>query len=112
MGNLMEIKKEDNKLIKTLFIIFLIFLIFYMSKESGYYEYRVYKKTKQIENKINEFEDDIELNENLSNKDYIDEEAIDYSSTLSNIGYKISNFTEELLNKSLKKTFKILEKLF
>lgn len=108
----MEENKNKNTIIKILFLSFIIFLIVTLSKNSGYYEYKMYLKTKLTDENIKEFETKIKEGEDVSNVSYIEKNYIDYSNKVSDLGYKTGNLIEKIMNKGIKKTLKILDKLF
>lgn len=105
-------KKNNNYLLKFLLISFIFFLIIYFSNETGYYEYKVYTKTKLTEESIQTFEQDIKDNKNVTNKNYIKTNEINYSNKFSTVGYKIGSYIEKIMNYIIKKSLEILEDLF
>lgn len=105
-------KKAHNFFIKFLLYSFILFLIIYFANETGYYEYKIYTKTKLTEESILEFEEDIKNNKDTSQKDYIVKEEIDYSNKLTRANSKIGAFIEKMINDAIKKTLEILSDLF
>ena len=105
-------KKENNYLLKFLLISFLFFLIIYFSNETGYYEYKIYTKTKLTEESIQIFEEDIKKNKDVSTKNYIKTNEINYSNKFSQTGSKIGESIEKLMHYLIKKSLEILGDLF
>ena len=105
-------KKNKNPFIKFILISFIIFLIIYFTKETGYYEYKLYTKTKLTQESINKFEEDIKNNKDITINDYVVNEYIDYSNKFTNAGCKIGSFTEKIMNFCIKKSLKLLNDLF
>ncbi len=104
--------KHDNKLIKFLLLIFVIFLILYISKETGLYEYKAYTKSKLTEEAIKKFEKDVSEGKNVSINDYVVEEYKDYSNFITRSGSKLNKIVESIMNDGIKKTLKVLSRLF
>ena len=105
-------KKDNNYLLKFLLISFLFFLIIYFSNETGYYEYKIYTKTKLTEESIQNFEEDIKNNKDVSTKNYIKTNEINYSNKLSQTGSKIVESIEKLMHYLIKKSLEILGDIF
>jgi hypothetical protein len=72
----------------------------------------MYNKTKLNNEAILKFEEDIKNNKDVSTKDYIVEDYIDYSNKFSKLGVKIGNFTENIMKLIIKKSLQILSDLF
>ncbi len=108
-----EIKsKEKNILLKITLFLFVIFLILYICKETGFYEYKAHNKANLTNEALKKFENDINEGKDVSLKDYIVDEQIDYSNKVSNIGYNIGNTVEKFMNDGIKKTLKVISALF
>lgn len=105
-------KKNSNYLLKFLLISFIFFLIIYFANETGYYEYKIYTKTKLTQESINQFEEDLKNNKDTSTKDYVIQEYTDYSNKLTKTGSKIGSFIEEMMHAAIKKSLEILSDLF
>lgn len=108
----MDNKKNNYFTIKALFISFILFLIIYFSKENGYYEYKMFLKSRLVDEKIEEFESDIKEGKDVSNEEYLKDTYVDYSNKISDLGYNVSYYMEEFMNKGIKKTLEIFGKLF
>ena len=101
-----------NKTLK--FIIILVVLIYicsYYVSNSGYYEYHLQEKTVLTNEKIKEFESDIQNNEAIDIKEYLVNEDKDYSNKVSNIIYNISVDSNKVARKIIKTIFKKLSYL-
>ncbi len=105
-------KKKKNIFQKIIMIFFIIFLLIYIVTENGYYEYKMYNKTKLTNEAILKFEEDIKNNKDVSINDYVVEDYIDYTNAFSNLGVKIGNFTEKAIKYIIKKSLKLLSDLF
>ncbi len=105
-------KNNTSVLLKILLVLFALFLIMYVSKEAGYYEYRTYAKKELTSEAIKKFESDVSLGKDVSIKDYVEDEYIDYSNIVTNTGSKIGSTIEEFMNEGIKKTIEILGRLF
>lgn len=77
----------------------------------GYYDVNR-NRTLLTEEKIKEFETDIQNGEYIDLSNYFEQEKKDYNNNFSNISLKISDGIDTFLNKGLKSTLKALEKLF
>jgi hypothetical protein len=95
----------------TLLILFIVFISIYLSSTSGYYEYENKKQTKLTEEKMQEFEKDLEEGKNVSLKDYLSDETVNYDNKITNFGSKLSDFVCNGIIKGLEKSFKVVEKL-
>jgi len=97
----------NNKLLKGLIIIvFFIFTCSYIVCENGYYEYTLAKKTSITNDKIKEFELLIKDNQDISDWEYFYEEDVDYTNRFSDMIYEISDNSNRIFRKYLKKIFK------
>ena len=92
--------------------LFIAFLILYISKQTGYYEYQVYSKTRLTKESMLKFESDVEKGLDVSINDYLENEYKDYSNVVSKAGYNLSSFVEKMMHDGIKKTLKVLKKLF
>ena len=101
-----------NPFVKFIILIFIGFIIMYVSKETGYYEYKAYNKTRLTEKSIKEFEKDVIDGKNVLLKDYIIENNNDYSNIVSKAGSKIGSLIEHTMNDGIKNTLKFLSALF
>jgi hypothetical protein len=110
----MEEKKKNkgSKIFWYTLLFFLIaFIALYISEATGYYEFAKHKQVELNQVKIEEFEQDVKAGKEINVKDYIEERDISYQNKASNIGSKLSEEIENLLQGGLKTTFDFLETL-
>ena len=92
-------------------ILFIVFICIFSSSTSGYYEYSNNKKNTFTEEKMKEFEKDVEEGKNVNIKDYIEDNSKDYSNKITRLGDNISNLVYNSANFVLKGGFKMIEKM-
>jgi len=108
----MEEKKKKHNYFKYIFItLFIIYISLYFMNSIGYYDVNR-NKTILTEEKIKEFELDVENGEYIDLNNYIEENNKNYNNHFSNISLKFSDGIDKFLNNGLKQTLKALEKLF
>ncbi len=101
-----------KKAIYLLFLIlFIIFICIFSASSSGYYEYSNNKRTVFTEDKIKQFEKDVEKGKNVNIKDYLETNSKDYTNKVTNMGDGLSNLINDSVNFVLKGGFKIIEKM-
>ena len=105
-------KKKPNYFFMILGILFLIFMSYNIAYESGYYESNVSRKSKITQEKLKEFEQDVKENKEVDIKDYVDNDYIDYSSSMSNLGNTISSSINNFIEGGLGNVFDFFGKLF
>ena len=91
---------------------FVGFLLLTISKETGLYEYQVHNKATLTKEAMLKFENDVESGKDVSLNDYLDSEYKDYSNVVSKTGSSINKFVELFMNKGIKKTLKVMKRLF
>lgn len=100
---------------KPFWIVMLVFFIIYMSifmaSRTGYYEYENKNRKELTEAKMKEFEEDVKLGKNIDIKNYFKDNSLNYENKLTFLGNKISSLINSGVNKSLKGSFKLLEKI-
>lgn len=101
--------KKINKLVISITII--IFISSYLISSSGYYEYTMQQRTIITNEKIKEFETDVKNNQDIDLKEYLKQEEVDYSNKFTTLVYNISENSNELTRKIIKKIFKKLSTL-
>ncbi|MBR2997877.1 MAG: hypothetical protein IKF37_02235 [Bacilli bacterium] len=94
-----------------LLILFIIFLIIFFSSRSNYYEYSNHKKVLITNEKIEEFEKDINEGKNVNINDYIKDESKDYSNNITRVGDFISNNIFDITSKVVKITYNFISKV-
>jgi len=108
----MEEKQKQTNYFKIIFIIiFIIFISLYFMNIIGYYDVGR-NRMLLTEEKIKQFELDVENGKYIDLNNYFSEEQRNYDNGFSNVSLKISSSIDEFLNKGLGKTIKALEKLF
>lgn len=102
-------EKIISKIMRKIFLILLIgFTALYISEKSGYYEFEQHNKKVLTEEKIRQFEHDIDSGKEIDINNYIVKEDKNYDSNISKLGEKISNFMEKTVVLGFKATFKFL----
>lgn len=89
-------------------IVFVSFLTLYFSKNSGYFEYEQYKKTSFTKEQIEKFEQDIKDGKSVDITDYMNNDDLDYSNKISNIGLSLSKGIEKTIKSGLNKAIELL----
>ena len=92
-------------------LLFIIFLIIFCSSKSNYYEYYNYKKMVVTNDKIEQFEKDINEGKNVNINDYIKDESKDYSNNITKVGDFISNNIFEISGKVVKISYNFISKV-
>ena len=105
-------KKRKSYFWLILSVLFLIFISYYIAYKSGYYEANVSRKTIITEEKKEEFEKDVKEGKEIDLKDYITSDYVDYSSSMSKIGNKLSSSIDSFMENGLSNIFEFLGKLF
>lgn len=101
-----------NKYLKLFGLLLLIlFLVVYAADYIGYYDLIAHKKTVLTEEKMEEFEKDVQDGKEMDAKKYLEDVETNYrndlSITCSNISIKASNYFKE----GVESIFKIIKKL-
>lgn len=100
------------KILKLIFTILLIsFIVAYAIGESGYYEYQLSNKKDLTIEQIKQFESDVKEGKDVDINDYLKDDKIDYTNSLSRTTYKISYKLNNFLNNGIKIIFKFANKL-
>lgn len=104
-----EKKKLINKFLWRCFLVLLIcFTALYLSEATGYYEYEQHKNMVLTNEKIKEFEQDVEDGKNIDIKNYVETKVPDYSNSVSDFGMGVSNFINTFVTDGLNSIFKFL----
>lgn len=97
---------------KVLFSFLLVaFIVTYAIGESGYYEYQLSNKKDLTEEQIKQFEDDVKEGKDVDITDYLKDDKIDYTNSLSRTTYKVSSKLNNFLNEGIKTIFGFANKL-
>ena len=96
--------------IARLIIIILIFLFFvlYFMQVSGYSEYTRNKENMLIEDRIKEYENDIEVGKDVTIKDYLNKDRVNYDNKVSNLGLNLSELIGDVFDKGMNAFFEML----
>lgn len=90
-------------------LLLVLFFALIIMNYTGFYEYRVSKKTALTNESIEKFEKDIEEGKEVNMKDYLEEEK-DNSNNISKITSKTSESIGNVFNKMISLVFKSIEK--
>ena len=105
-------KKKNNYFGLILGSLFIVFVAFIIAYNSGYYEANISRKSKITEEKLQEFEQDVKDGKEIDVKNYIENDYVDYSSSMSKLGNKLSSSIDSFMDSGFNDFFKLLEKLF
>ncbi len=96
--------------IARLIIIILIFLFFvlYFMQVSGYSEYTRNKENMLTEDRIKEYENDIEVGKDVTIKDYLNKDRVNYDNKVSNLGLNLSELIGDVFDKGMNAFFEML----
>lgn len=93
-------------------VLFIIFLINYYQVESGNYKNSTTQRTVLTEEKIREFEEDVKNGKFVDIKNYTETDTVDTTTTTSNVGYKIGEGIDKIVNEKADGIIKIIKKYF
>lgn len=82
----------------------------YFSFGNGYYEYYLASQRNLTKKEMEHFENDVREGKDIDVNDYISEDRVDYSTSLTKKTSEVSLKLNEYLNKVIGATFKVLEK--
>ena len=93
-----------------LIIIILVFLFFvlYFMQASGYNEYTRNRENMLTEEQIKEYEEDIEAGKDVTIKDYLNKDKVNYDNKLSDLGLDLSELIGDVFNKGMNAFFEML----
>ena len=93
-----------------LIIIILIFLFFvlYFMQASGYNEYTRNRDNMLTEEEIKEYEEDIEAGKDVTIKDYLNKDKVNYDNKVSDLGLDLSELIGDVFNKGMNAFFEML----
>ncbi|HIR58998.1 MAG TPA: hypothetical protein IAB38_03010 [Candidatus Onthousia excrementipullorum] len=93
-----------------LIIIILIFLFFvlYFMQASGYNEYTRNRENMLTEEQIKEYEEDIEAGKDVTIKDYLNKDKVNYDNKVSDLGLDLSELIGDVFNKGMNAFFEML----
>lgn len=105
-------KKKTNPFLKILGCLFVIFMALYIANMSGYYEGKVRDRVIITEEGIKEFEEKVQNGETIDITSFLDNEKIDYSSSMSNLGDNVTESIESVVVNGMNFVSDILKSLF
>ncbi len=105
-------KKKNNIFIKILSLLFLVYIALLIAFESGYYDTKIRNKSILTKEAMEKFENDVAKGEMVDLKDYLKEEKVDYSNSVTKIGNKASKCIENIMTEGLSGLFEALKGLF
>ena len=93
-----------------LIIIILVFLFFvlYFMQASGYNEYTRNRENMLTEEQIKEYEEDIEAGKDVTIKDYLNKDKVNYDNKVSDLGLNLSELIGDVFNKGMNVFFEML----
>ncbi len=96
--------------IARLIILILVFLFFvlYFMQASGYNEYARNKENMLTEEQIKEYEEDIAAGKDVTIKDYLNKDKVNYENNISKLGLDLSYLIENIFNKGMNSFFDML----
>ncbi len=90
-----------------LILVFLFFVLYFM-QASGYNEYTRNRKNKLTEKQLRESEDDIESGKDVTIKDYLNKDKVNYDNKVSELGLDLSELIGDIFNKGMNTFFEML----
>ncbi len=105
-------KKKTSPFLKILGCLFVIFMALYIANISGYYEGKVRDRVIITEEGIKEFEEKVQNGEEIDITSFLDNERIDYSSGMSNLGDSVTESIESVVVNGMNFVTDILKSLF
>ena len=103
---------KKNPFFKILLVFFFIFMALYIALESGYYDIKMGRKATITEEKLQEFESDVKDGKEVDLKDYLTDDYVDYSSSVSRFGSKIGSSLDKLMDGGIDGFLNLLGSLF
>ena len=75
---------------------------------SGYNEYTRNRENMLTEEQIKEYEEDIEAGKDVTIKDYLNKDKVNYENKVSELGLDLSRLIEDIFNKGMNVFFEML----
>ena len=91
----------------VLILVFLFFVLYFM-QASGYNEYARNRENMLTEEQIKEYEEDIEAGKDVTIKDYLNKDKVNYDNKVSDLGLDISELIGDVFNKGMNAFFNML----
>lgn len=105
-------KKKVNIFLKILGCLFVLFMALFIANMSGYYEGKIRKQVSVTEEGIKAFEEAIKNGEDINITSFLNNDRIDYSSNMSNLGDNLTYGLENFVSKGMGFVVNILKSLF
>jgi len=105
-------KKKGNIFLKILGFLFIIFMALFIANMSGYYESKIRDKVIVTEEGIKEFEEKVQNGEDIDITSFLNNERVDYSSSMSNLGDNLTTGIENVVSSGMEVVTDILKSLF
>ena len=91
----------------VLILVFLFFVLYFM-QASGYNEYTRNRENMLTEEQIKEYEEDIEAGKDVTIKDYLNKDKVNYDNKVSELGLDLSELIGDIFNKGMNTFFEML----
>ena len=105
-------KRKKNWFLRLISILFIIFISLFIANKNGFYESKVKKETVLTNEKIKEFEKDLNEGKVVNINNYFVQDKKDYSNKINRAGEKLSYSINELLIHGFKDIWQIFKVLF
>jgi hypothetical protein len=103
--------KGERIFCTSLVIFLIIYITLYVSQASGYYDYRLHRRTELTQEQIKRFEEDIKAGKPIDVEEYLNIDLKNYNNSISRAGSSFSKFTSKYIKKGIEKIFEIFESL-
>lgn len=91
----------------VLILVFLFFVLYFM-QASGYNEYTRNRENMLTEEQIKAYEEDIEAGKDVTIKDYLNKDKVNYDNKVSELGLDLSELIGDIFNKGMNTFFEML----
>ena len=91
-----------------LILVFLFFVLYFM-QASGYNEYAKNRENMLTSEQIKEYEEDIAAGKDVTIKDYVNKDKVNYENNISKLGLDLSYLIENAFNKGMNAFFNMLD---
>ena len=91
----------------VLILVFLFFVLYFM-QASGYNEHTRNRENMLTEEQIKEYEEDIESGKDVTIKDYLNKDKVNYDNKVSELGLDLSELIGDIFNKGMNTFFEML----
>lgn len=89
-------------------VLVFLFLVLYFMQSSGYNEYAINRENMLSDEQIKEYEEDISLGKDITVKDYINKNKVNYENNISKLGLDLSYLIENVFNDGMNAFFEML----